>query len=434
MIKRGLALLLCAFLLLSGATAENAVEILPTAPPMPALTHEENPYAFEDLSAYYQDEWEYQTPAFTASEKERLSDAQKRYDAGDRPQSSILNLMENVVLSLIELPAQQYEGESWFLILPNRELTDEELLQVVDAYQQLGISLDPSCVNWHNAIRGGAASKLRGYTEEEAERYTAIADLYNRSGLRSESPFTLSVLDDGVGQVSLEEESFNGLSDYTFYPARRLTDDELLQLYAFRNGEPSAQPGKMAEYEMQLRRELNRLLGMPITARRTYENLQAASDGNVFGDDREIYLAQFEEIGENGRNWTGRLEIESGTLISASAILNTRYYMDDTLLTDVRYDPYDSKWAQMAQNTVGALWEDGYAEIASVQAVCENHLNQLPCALLRVGMQDGAVYRVYIAYVLDQAVYVEYNDAQSIALEDDYYIQTLMREEAGNNG
>ena len=100
---------------------------------MPDLVLENNPYAFEDLSAYYEGEWEYQTPALTALEKERFSDAQGRWDEGERPGSSILNLTENVQVALIQLPAEQYEGESWFLILPNHEMTDTELLQLADA-------------------------------------------------------------------------------------------------------------------------------------------------------------------------------------------------------------------------------------------------------------------------------------------------------------
>ena len=67
MIKRGLILVLSLMMLFAAATAENTVEILPTAAPMPDLVLENNPYAFEDLSAYYEGEWEYQTPGLTAA-------------------------------------------------------------------------------------------------------------------------------------------------------------------------------------------------------------------------------------------------------------------------------------------------------------------------------------------------------------------------------
>ncbi len=110
MTKRGLILVLSMMLLFTAAAAENTVELLPTAAPMPDLVLENNPYAFEDLSAYYEGEWEYQTPALTASERDRFSEAQRRWDEGERPESSVLNLTENVQVALIQLPAEQYEG------------------------------------------------------------------------------------------------------------------------------------------------------------------------------------------------------------------------------------------------------------------------------------------------------------------------------------
>ena len=176
MMKRILTGLLCAALLLSGlAAAENVVETLPTTAPMPKPEAENNEYGFTDLSVYYadmEDCWNYQMPGFSATEIERLPEAQRRWDEGARPESSILNLMENVKLSLVELPMEQYEGESWFLLLPYSELTDEELLQVVDAYGQLGIRFDASMVNWHNCMRGGGCENgLRSLTDEEEERY-----------------------------------------------------------------------------------------------------------------------------------------------------------------------------------------------------------------------------------------------------------------------
>ena len=272
MTKRGLILVLSMMLLFTAAAAENTVEILPTAAPMPDLVLENNPYAFEDLSAYYEGEWEYQTPALTALEKERFSDAQGRWDEGERPGSSILNLTENVQVALIQLPAEQYEGESWFLILPNREMTDTELLQLADAYGQLGIIFDPGMVSWHNCMRGGGIEHaLRSFREEESERYSSIGGQFIRSGLRPKTPFTASVMDDGLGFVTLDEETFNGLGGFTFYPARRLTDEELLQLYALRNKEPAAEPDEMARYENQIRQEMHDLLGMPLSAIRSNE-------------------------------------------------------------------------------------------------------------------------------------------------------------------
>ena len=77
---------------------------------------------------------ESQLPAFTENEKARFAEAQRRWDAGERPGDSILNVTENIRVSLVRLPAEQYDGHSWFLFMPYEELTDGELLQIADAF------------------------------------------------------------------------------------------------------------------------------------------------------------------------------------------------------------------------------------------------------------------------------------------------------------
>ena len=423
MTKRGLILVLSMMLLFTAAAAENTVEILPTAAPMPDLVLENNPYAFEDLSAYYEGEWEYQTPALTALEKERFSDAQGRWDEGERPGSSILNLTENVQVALIQLPAEQYEGESWFLILPNREMTDTELLQLADAYGQLGIIFDPGMVSWHNCMRGGGIEHaLRSFREEESERYSSIGGQFIRSGLRPKTPFTASVMDDGLGFVTLDEETFNGLGGFTFYPARRLTDEELLQLYALRNKEPAAEPDEMARYENQIRQEMHDLLGMPLSAiRSNEESVHPANESNVYGDERIGYYTSFTEVGGTGRRWSGGIDISTGKLIEASVTLDDRYYTNPKMISDILMDPWDTRWAEIARTTVSSLREDQGAGIVSVYNWCEATLNDLIASEVRVSTDEGNVYRVRIAYIFEKAMRVEYKDATAIACEDNYY-------------
>ena len=56
MIRKICTLALCAVMVLPVlAMAENTVEILPTTPPMPRPVVEANPYAADDLTAYYED-------------------------------------------------------------------------------------------------------------------------------------------------------------------------------------------------------------------------------------------------------------------------------------------------------------------------------------------------------------------------------------------
>ena len=431
--KACISFILCAVLLMPLiAVAENVVEILPTAAPMPKLVTEENPYAFTDLSVYFETyDWEYQTPSLTASEKERLPEAQRRWDDGERPESSVLNLTDNVKLSLVQLPMEQYEGESWFLFLPNRDLTDEEMLQLVDAFEQLDIRFAADMVTWHNCMRGGYVETLRSFTGDERERYSAIGSLFIRSGLRPETPFTLSVIDDGIGMVRLDEEAYNGLDEYRFYPARRLTDEELLQIYAGTHDEPLGSPEDLAAYEALLRDELHLMLGMPLSAKRSNEeNVSRANSGNVFGDTRMVYRTGFTEVGGEGRTWSGAVDIATGKLVAGSVSLDDRYYTDDHMYSDIRMDPWDEHWAELAWDCVVSLNGSEEVSVVAVEAQCESNMNELRTAEIRLIMNDGGVYRAQAAFVLDKIMQVMYNDAVSMACEDNFYINIMTQEEA----
>ena len=427
---RRLTALLCAALLLPlGAFAENTVEILPTAAPMLKLEQEEKAssyYGFEDLSARYMDEWEYQTPALTRGEIIGLWEAEERWENGKRPEKSILDLTEDVHVALIRLPEDQYEGESWFLLLPNRALTDEELLQLVDAYRQIGVEIKEGMITWHNCMRGGQES-MRSLKEEERERYSSIGGMFTRSGLRPDTPFTVEVTDDGIGCVGLDEEDYSGMDRYFLYPARRLTDDELLQLYAFNNAEPAAAPNQMAEYEEKLRLEMYSLMGMPLSAERDNEEyVQPAGSWDVYGDERMAYFASFREVGGEGRTWQGVLDITTGKLIRAFAELDDRYL---TMQSDIRLNPWGGEWKWDAYGTVMELRmrKDGNMNINDdkTRVWCEQRINNLYGALSRVVMEDGAIYRVWSPYVLKEAACVYYNDAFSMACEDEYSIHSM---------
>ena len=271
--KRIPALFLALLLPLSAA-AENAVEILPTSAPMPVPVIRTDDYAFEDLEPFYEQKnrHPYMEPALTETEKQRLSEARRRMDAGEKPECSILNQLEDISLSLILLPAEQYEGEEWYLILPGRELRDAELLQLVDAFREAGIRFDADLLNWHNCMRGGAITGTRDWRSDERERYAALGEQYFRAGLRPETSFTAPVTDDGIGRVTLSadfDNVFNGKGVFDFLPARRLTDDELLRIYARDNPGQDSTPNEINSYENRLRQELSSRLGMPLSAVRT---------------------------------------------------------------------------------------------------------------------------------------------------------------------
>ena len=77
----------------------------------------------------------------------------------------------------------------------------------------------------------------------------------------------------------------------------------------------------------------------------------------------------------------------------------------------------------------------GFEESGITEAWCqgETTLNDLHGTEVRVRTADGGVYRAEIAFVLEKVMTLRYNDAVSMACEDDYYIHQLTIEEVPVN-
>ena len=413
---------------------ENIAVLLPTLAPAVSLQiiETENEYAI-DLEAYYAGDYNlsvtsYQMPAMIPDEIQRTSEAKARYAAGERPEKQILNLTENVSIGVYELPADQYQGESTFVILPNRELTDDELLQLVDAFAVLQLDFNPSNLSWRNCMRGGSIECTRGFTQDEMERSSSLRNLYQRGMIAPEGTMTPLPAHDGFGSIELNPDEFCGMSHFRFFPARRLTDEELLQYVAPMLDNQLATAGEYAAWEIQLRQQLYLIMGTPLSSERTSESLYVESDSSIWGVERKLYRAQFALIGENGiGNHEGSILTESGELASATI------FSRDLIYSDVRSNPFDVKWQDIAVNWVNTHRKDG---ISVVRADCYGEEWQ-SCgygSIIKVTMEDGGVYTIRVHFGTEQVYDVEYCDAVRAASEDAFwmnYISDRMQDTEG---
>ena len=164
-----------------------------------------------------------QNIALTEGEIVRARRLLTAYQAGEAAGdgASVLEAAQNVALGVYALDLAQYDGEQAYVILPGTCLSDEQLLAVIDAYAQLGLTFDPEALNCRNSMRGGGVDESRFLTAEEYERYHALRELIERGVLS-----TANVTPERI--VSLDERYFYGCRSFALTPYRPMTDGELV--------------------------------------------------------------------------------------------------------------------------------------------------------------------------------------------------------------
>ena len=397
--KKWFWILMALILPAAGAAAqENTVVALPTVAPLSVVEIADVVgYTAASLKEYYDaasyglDGEDYQAPRMTAEERERAKALLSAYQAGKRPAENVLNKLENVVVGVYTLNPEDYGGETLFTLLPVDPLTDEQILEVIDAFAQSGQTFDPDALSYTNCARGGGIETTRFFQEEENNRRDIVTDLYVRQGFTSEATFTPIVSDDGLGWVTLDSEAYCGLDSFMFKPYRPMTDDELLGFVIYTEVGDPTEYGKYAEYEKQLRIELARLLGAPLVLTRIYESIGRMGDSNISYDDERAYSVTFEAI--DGTTYWGALDTDTGEVLTANVWLES-----GLLFSDLHLDPFDEKWAEIAKDAVRAMRGDGVA-ITSAESRGECWLNEAGYGVLvDVVMEDGGYYTVRIAY------------------------------------
>ncbi len=391
-----LILMMLALPAAGAAAQENEVVALPAVEPVAQVdVSSVVDYTTAPLREYYA--WEggepvdEQAPRMSAEESERAETLLRDYQAGARPQQNVLDRMENVVVGVFTLSPGDYEGETLFTLLPVTPLTDEQILEVIDAFAQSGRTFDPDMLSYKNCMRGGGIEATRFFQEDERTRRSILRDLYIRQGLNAKTAYTPLVSDDGLGMASLDPDAYCGLEDFLFLPCCRMTDEELLSYLIYREGGDAAEYGKYTEYEKTLRAELMRVVGAPLVLTRLYESMGRMGDSNVSYGDERAYSVSFEAI--DGTNYWGALDADTGEVLTANV-----WRESGLLYSDLHLDPFDEKWAEIAEDVVRAARGDGVA-IASAESRGECWLNEAGYGVqVDVVMEDGGYYTVKIAY------------------------------------
>lgn len=207
-----------------------------------------------------------QSPCLTSGEIVRAKKLLAAYQSGEAQGdgASVLNAAQNVALGVYPLAPEDYDGETVFVILPSISLTDEQLLALIDAYDQLGLTFDPEGLSYRNCMRGGGIECTRFFTEEEQTRRVTLHNLIRRGILtdveaRSEM------------YVHLDARYFNGLDGFSFRPYRRMTDEELAGHLAALGVRDESEEIDFSEVEKQTRELLVKAFDCPLSME--FENI-----------------------------------------------------------------------------------------------------------------------------------------------------------------
>jgi hypothetical protein len=396
--KKWFLILLALALPVTGATAqENEVVALPTVAPLVQVeVSSAADYSTASLAEYYtpsetESAVDEQMPHMTAEEGERARTLLKAYQAGTRPAENVLNKLEYVVVGVYTLNLEDYEGETLYTLLPVTPLTDEQILEVIDAFAQSGQTFDPDALSYKNCMRGGSIEASRFFQEDERNRQSILRDLYIHQGLTSKAVYTPLVSDDGQGMATLDPDSYCGLERFLFLPCRQLTDDELLGYVIYTESGDPTEYGNYEAYEKQLRAELARVAGAPLVMTREYEGMGRMGDFNTRYDDEKVYYAYF--LAPDGTQYGGYLDVAANKLISANIYRpNTFQY------SDLHLNPFDEQWLAVAKDAVLRLRGDGMG-IQTLESHGETDVQYAGYGvIIDVIMEDGSDYEMAIPY------------------------------------
>ena len=123
------------------------------------------------------------------------------------------------------LNPEDYDGETFYVLLPQYEtLTDEQILSLIAAFDELGIEFDPDSLNARNCSRNRWFRQTRALTQSEEAKLKAVKG-WVREGLRTEKDAA-----PGTPNYYVEMDWEGDNASFFLYPYRELTYDEMTVL------------------------------------------------------------------------------------------------------------------------------------------------------------------------------------------------------------
>ncbi len=358
----------------------------------------------------YQDlENGFQGHGLTQKEKERLTALKEAFAAGTRPKGRVSCVAHDTGFAVVALNPADFAGMAEYFFLPNRELTDEELLELIAYGEENGRPFTRETLSVKNCMRGGAVEVNRMRSAGEEARRTILFKRFTQEGLRAEGQIPVADVFSpisGIADVRLNTDGHNGLDSFRFYPIREVTDEEiLLDLYANSNGyylDPVKEGLDLAADTAKARKLIEEVQGMPLAtdaSRLCY--IRGETEGSA------ILEATFDTPKINGREtsyWV-ELDVKSGQCksIGETTMDDSLYYLDTDgtyqikELEPVKGNMNDERLAQNALEMV--------AKVTSVKAIKVDPITDTSIgnthdsgAILAVRMEDGSAWEAAVRY------------------------------------
>ena len=255
-------------------TAESVSSYLPVSQEMPERRAEGLP------------ENEYRLPRLTDTELDTARYLMTAPGFIHEDYYGYANCETAVTVGVYPLDPADYDGETFYVILPAYVLDEYEVLSLISAFEELGIPFDPDSLNERNCCRGGG-SATRFLSYEESERMNTIRALIHRDMIAREdiAPET---------SCTCVYPTWSDTEPFRFFPYRSMTDEELA---AFVFAEESAWETNPFELERSARKAAHRILRLPLTMKSEGE---MKYETERYGNDQEALLNTFSCNGADG--------------------------------------------------------------------------------------------------------------------------------------